>query len=70
MAAEISSIEQPPSPPTPPTIITRGLNHPVHQTLAGVANLANLLPTGTVLAFQTLTPTFSNSGSCQKKNPI
>lgn len=66
MAAEISSIEQPPSPPTPPTMIKRGLNHPVHQTLAGVANLANLLPTGTVLAFQTLTPTFSNNGSCQQ----
>lgn len=28
------------------------------------ANLANLLPTGTLLAFQILTPVFTNNGSC------
>ncbi|KAL5566155.1 hypothetical protein UlMin_029319 [Ulmus minor] len=43
-------------------------NHPVRHTLATVANLANLLPTGTVLAFQTFTPSFSNNGSCQTTN--
>ena len=41
---------------------------PVHKTLASVANLANLLPNGTVLAFQALTPSFSNNGSCQLSN--
>ncbi|KAK6143870.1 hypothetical protein DH2020_024218 [Rehmannia glutinosa] len=43
--------------------------HPVHKTLASAANLANLLPTGTVLAFRTLTPSFSNKGGiCQLSN--
>ncbi|CAM8899721.1 hypothetical protein QQ045_010794 [Rhodiola kirilowii] len=43
-------------------------NHPVHNTLATAANLANLLPTGTVLAFQALTPSFTNNGTCQVSN--
>ncbi|KAL0917987.1 hypothetical protein M5K25_013101 [Dendrobium thyrsiflorum] len=34
------------------------------QTLAITANLANLLPTGTLLAFQLLVPSFTNNGSC------
>ncbi|XP_061371896.1 protein DMP3-like [Gastrolobium bilobum] len=34
------------------------------QTLSGAANLANLLPTGTLLAFQILTPVFTNNGIC------
>ncbi|PSS02898.1 Ethylene-responsive transcription factor [Actinidia chinensis var. chinensis] len=34
------------------------------QTLTSTANLANLPPTGTLLAFQLLTPTFTNNGSC------
>lgn len=36
----------------------------VSQTLTGTANLANLLPTGTLLAFQLLTPIFTANGSC------
>lgn len=32
--------------------------------LQSTANLANLLPTGTLLAFQLLTPVFTNNGSC------
>ncbi|KAM1334676.1 hypothetical protein ACFXTH_010368 [Malus domestica] len=63
--AEVPSSEQPCSPPSPPTILKHSSNHPVHQTLASAANLDNLLPTGTVLAFHTLIPTFSNNGSCQ-----
>ncbi|PQP93350.1 uncharacterized protein Pyn_32848 [Prunus yedoensis var. nudiflora] len=66
--AELPSPEQPCPPSSPPAMVKRGSNHPVHQTLASAANLANLLPTGTVLAFQTLTPTFSNNGSCQLSN--
>ncbi|KAL6139285.1 hypothetical protein ACLB2K_064562 [Fragaria x ananassa] len=38
------------------------------KTIAGVANLANLLPTGTVLAFQALIPSFSNNGECHPAN--
>ncbi|PHU10054.1 hypothetical protein BC332_21914 [Capsicum chinense] len=34
------------------------------KVLAGASNLANLLPTGTVLAFQTLVPSFTDGGSC------
>ncbi|KAJ1387471.1 Protein DMP [Sesbania bispinosa] len=40
--------------------------HPVHKTLASAANLANLLPTTTVLAFHALIPPFSNNGNCQQ----
>ncbi|CAI0375175.1 unnamed protein product [Linum tenue] len=36
----------------------------ISQTLTTTANLANLLPTGTLLAFQLLTPIFTNGGSC------
>ncbi|KAL8088707.1 hypothetical protein AgCh_038477 [Apium graveolens] len=42
--------------------------HPVHRTLATAANLANLLPTGTVLGFRALTPSFSNQGNCHPSN--
>ncbi|KAI9186776.1 hypothetical protein LWI28_020737 [Acer negundo] len=34
------------------------------KTLSTAANLSNLLPTGTVLAFQALMPSFTNNGSC------
>lgn len=34
------------------------------RLLTGTANLANLLPTGTLLAFQILTPVFTNNGAC------
>ena len=37
---------------------------PGHKKLPTAANLSNLLPTGTVLAFQALIPSFTNSGSC------
>ncbi|XP_062002070.1 protein DMP10-like [Rosa rugosa] len=41
---------------------------PIPKTISSTANLANLLPTGTVLAFQTLIPSFSNNGSCHPSN--
>ncbi|TXG65643.1 hypothetical protein EZV62_006918 [Acer yangbiense] len=37
---------------------------PGHKKLPVAANLSNLLPTGTVLAFQALIPSFTNNGSC------
>ncbi|GLJ10984.1 hypothetical protein SUGI_0139550 [Cryptomeria japonica] len=36
----------------------------LRQTFASTAHLANLLPTGTLLAFQVLVPIFSNDGQC------
>ncbi|XP_041019883.1 SH3 domain-containing protein C23A1.17-like [Juglans microcarpa x Juglans regia] len=36
----------------------------VAKTAQKASNLANLLPTGTVLAFQSLVPSLSNSGKC------
>ncbi|OEL19936.1 hypothetical protein BAE44_0019043 [Dichanthelium oligosanthes] len=38
------------------------------KTLASVANLAKLLPTGTALAFQSLSPSFTNRGVCLPSN--
>lgn len=72
----VHSHPSPPPPPRPPIMGVAGKRicettthrHPVHKTLATAANLANLLPTGTVLAFRTLTPPFSNKGSCQPAN--
>lgn len=52
--------ERPKTQPKPPTLSQRAIS----QTLARAANLANLLPTGTLLAFQLLVPTFTNNGSC------
>ncbi|CAA0817857.1 Protein of unknown function (DUF679 [Striga hermonthica] len=36
----------------------------ISQTFQSTAHLANLLPTGSVLAFQLLSPIFSNQGEC------
>ncbi|GAB2277519.1 hypothetical protein Dimus_012228 [Dionaea muscipula] len=66
------SILIPVLPPRPQPILNQGGQprgtSPVHKTLASTANLANLLPTGTVLAFQALMPSFSNGGSCGASN--
>ncbi|XP_010260334.1 PREDICTED: uncharacterized protein LOC104599477 [Nelumbo nucifera] len=42
------------------TVIQKALS----QTFKSTAHLANLLPTGTVLAFQLLAPIFTNQGQC------
>ncbi|XP_072954610.1 protein DMP2-like [Typha angustifolia] len=47
-------------PAKPPLLIDR--------TLARVANLTRLLPAGTVLAFQSLSPSFTNHGKCFTSN--
>ncbi|KAK8582728.1 hypothetical protein V6N13_069500 [Hibiscus sabdariffa] len=52
--------ETPKSQPRQPTSSRGALS----QTLTSTANLANLLPTGTLLAFQLLLPVFTNNGSC------
>ncbi|KAK1257562.1 hypothetical protein QJS04_geneDACA014396 [Acorus gramineus] len=40
----------------------------IDKTLSSVANLAQLLPTGTVLAFQALSSSFTNHGTCHTSN--
>ena len=41
---------------------------PVDKTLSGASDLLKLLPTGTVLAFQALAPSFTNHGVCHTAN--
>ncbi|GKV32155.1 hypothetical protein SLEP1_g40779 [Rubroshorea leprosula] len=50
----------PSSPSRRPSFSQRAIS----QTLTGTANLANLLPTGTLLAFQILMPIFTRNGAC------
>lgn len=38
--------------------------------MPSVANLAQLLPTGTVLAYEALSPTFTNHGNCNIANKV
>uniref|UniRef100_A0ACD5XBQ3 Uncharacterized protein n=1 Tax=Avena sativa TaxID=4498 RepID=A0ACD5XBQ3_AVESA len=38
------------------------------KVMSSVANLAQLLPTGTVLAYQALSPSFTNHGKCETSN--
>ena len=38
------------------------------KVMSSAANLAQLLPTGTVLAYQALSPSFTNHGDCQPSN--
>ncbi|KAL0335270.1 UNVERIFIED_CONTAM: protein DMP3 [Sesamum calycinum] len=58
--SSISNLDSPPPPPPPP----RPSQSMLSQALESSAHLANLLPTGTLLAFQLLTPVFTNNGSC------
>ncbi|KAG6523697.1 protein DMP5-like [Zingiber officinale] len=41
-----------------------------NKTLSVIANLSQLLPTGTVLAFQALAPSFANRGACYTSNKV
>jgi Protein of unknown function (DUF679) len=54
---------QPTSVPTNSTTATV-----TNKTLSSTANLAQLLPTGTVLAFESLSSSFTNSGTCHVSN--
>ncbi|KAK7412389.1 hypothetical protein VNO78_03845 [Psophocarpus tetragonolobus] len=42
----------------------------ISQTFQSTAHLANLLPTGTVLAFQLLSPIFTNIGNCDSVSMV
>ncbi|EEF50812.1 conserved hypothetical protein [Ricinus communis] len=50
--------------PIPNTEEKNLIQKAISQTFKSTAHLANLLPTGTVLAFQLLSPIFSNQGNC------
>ncbi|KAI4972354.1 hypothetical protein ZWY2020_003279 [Hordeum vulgare] len=50
------AVDPVPPPPAPRSTL--------YQALTSTASLANLLPTGTVLAFQLLAPAFTNHGAC------
>ncbi|KAM3223709.1 hypothetical protein ACQJBY_057212 [Aegilops geniculata] len=39
-----------------------------NKVMSSVANLAQLLPTGTVLTYQALSPSFTNHGKCETSN--
>ncbi|KAH0459606.1 hypothetical protein IEQ34_012420 [Dendrobium chrysotoxum] len=62
------------SPSTPPAVRTSAATTKttrtlvIDKTLASAANLSNLLPTGTFLIFQALSPSFSNKGRCYISN--
>lgn len=51
-------------PPVPDPEKKNLIQIAIGQTFKSTAHLANLLPTGTVLAFQLLSPVFSNQGEC------
>ncbi|PNX88095.1 hypothetical protein L195_g044195 [Trifolium pratense] len=55
---------------TPSGISRSSRRRAVSGALTGTANLANLLPTGTLLAFQILTPVFTNNGACDSVTRI
>ncbi|KAK1276105.1 hypothetical protein QJS04_geneDACA022458 [Acorus gramineus] len=63
--------EQPLLPPRPttttddPSVEMSSLNKAMNQTFKCAADLANLLPTGTVMAFHLLSPILSNGGHCK-----
>lgn len=54
-----------PTPPKPPRDVRNPLKqNAIIQTFKSTAHLANLLPTGTVLALQLLSPVLTNQGTC------
>ncbi|XP_073009334.1 protein DMP2-like [Typha latifolia] len=60
-----SPLRSTPAPPKTPPSVPAATPPPVlDRTLASVANLVKLLPTGTVLAFQSLSPSFTDHGKC------
>lgn len=63
---QVSLLENKGLPEIERTLIQRAIS----QTFESTANLANLLPTGSVLAFQLLSPIFSNQGVCDAVSRI
>ncbi|KAF8387963.1 hypothetical protein HHK36_026629 [Tetracentron sinense] len=68
---ELAELGPNPSPKTPPQPQTTPSNPGpimVEKTLSSTANLIKLLPGGTVLFFQALSPSFTNHGNCHTSN--
>jgi len=53
-------------PPTMPMAESSGTT--TDKVMTSASNLAQLLPTGTVLAYQALSPSFTNYGNCSASN--
>ncbi|OEL35012.1 hypothetical protein BAE44_0003970 [Dichanthelium oligosanthes] len=56
------------APPPPATAPATMAPMAIDRTLASVTNLAKLMPTGTALAFHSLSPSFTNRGACHPSN--
>ncbi|QCD79920.1 hypothetical protein DEO72_LG2g238 [Vigna unguiculata] len=65
MIADSSSLNTPSPSSTPPSKTSGGVTS---TTLASLASLIKLLPTGTVFVFQFLNPVLTNSGECDASN--
>ncbi|EEF35953.1 protein DMP3 [Ricinus communis] len=63
-SASDDHLHEPETPKSPSRSSPSLSQRAISQTLTSTANLANLLPTGTLLAFQLLTPIFTNNGAC------
>ncbi|KAL6574027.1 Protein dmp6 [Orobanche hederae] len=50
----------------PPEVERSLIQQAISRTFRSTAHLANLLPTGSVLAFQLLSPIFTNQGECDR----
>ncbi|KAJ0975674.1 hypothetical protein J5N97_017639 [Dioscorea zingiberensis] len=50
------------------TVTTKSSSGMIDKTLSSTANLAKLLPSGTVLALEALSPSFANKGNCYPSN--
>lgn len=67
--AQVEPTNKSSAPAQLPSDIIAAAKDPKHQKALGkVGSLANLLPTGTVLAFQAITPSLSYNGSCHVFN--
>ncbi|CAO2173638.1 unnamed protein product [Urochloa humidicola] len=54
--------------PTVPPMAASSSGTATDKVMTSAANLAQLLPTGTVLAYQALSPSFTNHGNCAASN--
>ncbi|CAN7075945.1 unnamed protein product [Brassica oleracea var. botrytis] len=66
-APELDDLSEQLPSETRPEMLTRQTSmsqRAMSSTLTSAANLSNLLPTGTLLAFQLLTPVFTSNGVC------
>ncbi|CAO2184521.1 unnamed protein product [Urochloa humidicola] len=74
MPSQTTNAAAPPTPkgadeaPTVPPMAASSSGTTTDKVMTSAANLAQLLPTGTVLAYQALSPSFTNHGNCATSN--